>query len=88
MKPLTKDHHLETRDYYIYRVILGGYFVHFVVPMGIFPWEFWVTFPIESQLQQLHHPNLINYKVHAGSFHVSITHQTLNMDYRIVNVRH
>ena len=27
-------------------------FLHFVVPMGIFPWEIWVAFPKEIQLQQ------------------------------------
>ena len=28
------------------------YFVHFAVPMEVFPWEIWVAFPKESQLQQ------------------------------------
>ena len=32
--------------------ILYLHFVHFVVPMGIFPWEIQVSFPKESWLQQ------------------------------------
>ena len=53
------------------------YFVHFVVPMGIFPWEIQLAFPPKSQLQQSRYPTLINYNEHAGSFHVSVIHRTL-----------
>ena len=45
--------------------------------MGIFHGKFGVAFPKESQLQQPRYPTLINYKVLAGSFHVSVIHQTL-----------
>ena len=41
------------------------------------PWEIRVAFSQKSQLQQSHYPALINYKVHGGSFHVSIIHKTL-----------
>ena len=52
------------------------------------PWEIWVAFPKESQLQQWRYPTLINYKMHAGSFRVSMIHWTLtsDMDYRIFNL--
>ena len=41
------------------------------------PWEIWVAFPKEMQPQQSHYPTLINYKVHAGSFFVSVIHNIL-----------
>ena len=53
-----------------------------------FRWVIRVTFTKESQLQQSRATQtLINYKMHAGSFRVSIIHRTLAMDYRIFNVR-
>ena len=41
--------------------------------------KFRSLFPKERQLQQTEsrYPTLINYKVHAGSFHVSVIHRTL-----------
>ena len=67
--------------------ILYLYFVHFVVPMGIFPWEIPVTFPKVSQLQTVSRdPTLINYNVHAGCFRVRNPPNS-DMDYRIFNVR-
>ena len=41
------------------------------------PWDIRVAFPKESQLQQSRYPTPINYKVHAGSFRVSIIQRTL-----------
>ena len=42
------------------------------------PWEIRVAFPKESQLQQSRATqSQINYKVHAGSFCVSVIHRTL-----------
>ena len=54
------------------------YFVQFVIPMGISPMGNLVAFPKESQQQQSAYPTLINNKVHAWSFRVSIIHQTLS----------
>ena len=50
------------------------YFVHVVVPVGIFPWEIRVAFPIEKPAATgSHYPTLIiNYKLHAGSVRVSV----------------
>ena len=41
------------------------------------PWEIWVAFSKESQLQQSCYTQLKQIKVHAGSFCVSIIHGTL-----------
>ena len=49
-------------------------FCNCIVPMGFLPWEIQVAFPRESQLQQ---SCATQPKVHAGSFSVSIIHQTL-----------
>ena len=62
---------------YFFGILYFLYFVHFVVPMGIFPWEIQLAFPPKSQLQQSRYPTLINYNEHAGSFHVSVIHRTL-----------
>ena len=42
--------------------------------MGFLPWEIWVAFPGESQLQQ---SRTTQPRVHAGCFKCSILHQTL-----------
>ena len=56
------------------------HFVHFVVPMGIFPTgnlgHFSQGKPAATELES-HYPTLINNKVHAGSFHGSVIHRTL-----------
>ena len=60
------------------------FLVHFVDPKGNsggFPQGKPAT--TESRYPTLN----INYKVHAGSFPVSVTHRTLIMDYMILNVR-
>ena len=52
--------------------------------MGIFPMGNSDRFPQgKPAATEPRYPTLINYKVHAGSFRVSINHWTLNMDYRI-----
>ena len=54
------------------------YFVHFVVPMGISSMRNLGCFPQgKPAATESRYPTLINYKVHAGSFRVSIIHQTL-----------
>ena len=43
-------------------------------PIGCLPWEIWVAFPLESQLQQSY---ATQPTVHGGCFIVSIIHRTL-----------
>ena len=50
------------------------FFYNCIVPMGFPPWEIWVAFPRESQLQQ---SRATQPTVHAGCFSVSVIHQTL-----------
>ena len=49
--------------------------------MAIFPWEIQVTFPIyiygNPAVTVSHYLTLIKYKVHAGSFRISVIHRTL-----------
>ena len=59
-------------------VFLLLYFVHFVVPMGISPMGNWGRVPQGKLAAAVsRYPTLINYKVHARSFRVSIIHRTL-----------
>ena len=57
----------------------GGVYLYTLLSQWeFFTWEIRVAFPKKSQLQQSRAIQpLINYKVHAGSFRVSITHRTL-----------
>ena len=41
------------------------------------PWEIWVFPQGKPAVTELRYPTLINYKVHAGSFPVSVIHRPL-----------
>ena len=56
------------------------FFLHCVIPMGLFPhWEFRVGFPPQGKpaATEPRYPTVIDYKVHARSFRVSVIHRTL-----------
>ena len=55
-------------------------FIHFSIPFGKF------RLPDQEMLQQPHEQRYPVLQVHAGSFHISVIHQTLDMDYRIFNM--
>ena len=53
-------------------------FLYTLLSQWVFlPWEMLVAFPKESQLQHSCYPALINYKVIAGYFLVSVIHRIL-----------
>ena len=54
------------------------YLVQIVVPMGIYPMGNLGRFsPGKSAATESRYPTVINYKVHAGYFRVSVIHRTL-----------
>ena len=65
-------------------VPFNTFFYNCIVPLGFPPWEIRVAFFGERQLQQ---SRASQPTVHAGRFSVSIINRTLDMDYRVFNVR-
>ena len=62
------------RECCFYHSMCGNVLYTFLSQWKFLPWESWVAFLKESQLQQSRYPTLLNYKVHAGS---SMSHQTM-----------
>ena len=61
-----------------FSIFFNLYCVHFVVPMEFLPWESRIAFPKEKPAAtESRYPTLINYKIRAGSFRVSLIHRTL-----------